>query len=215
MTREKALAVVSETLLKIPGASPELVQAVLKEDDFIDGYGGAGWGEDRQPGAFDTELLREKLFATGNEKSYAIRHDDLKFGEECLSVGVEIAKWAPAAAAVALASGGVAVFVAVPAAVAVATAKGLVTLAMRIRKKAADLSDDEFKVLVELLHNGPQSVKSLVFILNGTRLSAPYQWTEENVAALLERLKVKRLRDGSTRALAEKAGDGLWSASGL
>jgi hypothetical protein len=195
-----------------------LIQTILHEDDFIDRYGGPGWGTEPEAGPRDIGFMREKTFSTGkSERYYAIRYDDLKFGEECLSVAVEIGKWAPTAglAAMLAAGGPVAVLVAVPATVAVVATKGLLTLAMRIRKRAADLSEDEFTVLAALTHHGPQSVESLVFLANDMRFSPPYQWTEERVTAILERLGKKRLRDGSVRALAEKAGDGLWSASGL
>jgi hypothetical protein len=218
-SRERARDAVKAQLLKIQGGSPELVHTILEEDDFIDGYGGPGWEvDDVYESGYG--LAREKIFSRENsERYYAIRYDDLKAGEEVLSIAVEIAKWAPVASvavAAAMAVGGAAAVLAiVPATVSVAAAKGLITLGMRIKKKAADLSDDEFTIISALKHNGPQSVESLAFILNGMRLSPPYVWSEGRVDAVLERLKLKRLRDGTTRAFAEKDGDGLWGASAV
>jgi hypothetical protein len=217
-SRDQALAVVQASLLKRVGSSPDLVRAILGEDDFIDKHGGPGWGPDGNTGPGETQLLREKtLGGSPTGRYYAIRYDDLKFGEECIEVASEIGKWAPTAGLVAavLAGGAAAALVAVPATVAVATVKGLVLLGMRLRKRAADLSEDEFRVLAALKHFGPQSVSGLVLILNGTRLSPPYPWSEDKVSEVLTRVGKKRLRDGTTQALAEQSGDGLWGVSGL
>jgi hypothetical protein len=179
-SRERAYTVVKNRLLQASGASPELVSAILEEDNFIEGFGGAGWDPDPQEKSPFADFMTANPFPRSkSEPYYAIRNDDLKFAEDSLSVVEKILENAPvtyAAIKAILVAGApvAAAFGVLPVAVTSVAAVGFIRVGLRLRKKGVDLSEDEYKVLIALKHHGPQSVPSLTFILNGMKLSATF-----------------------------------------
>jgi len=133
---------------------------------------------------------------------WVIRNDNLKLVEILAAAALAIAGFASVAAAS-------------PVVMAVSLLSGVVALANRLKKKGASLTEEQYKILVNLKGLKAANSEELATRLSGLHIFGPEVWTVDRTEKALQDLKSKRLGDGSIEALVSQAADNLWSTNGL
>jgi hypothetical protein len=147
---------------------------------------------------------QQRRFRTGvfGGKTWAIRQDNFRLVEVLATTALAVTTFATVVGSS-------------PAVFAVTLIIAAVTLADRLRKKGASLSDEQYRILVALKATGPTTPAQLAENLSGLHIYGQNVWTEQRTLDALNILKSVHLGDGTTEALVSQAADGLWAVNGV
>lgn len=135
-------------------------------------------------------------------KTWAIRQDNFRLVEVLAATTLAVTTFATVVGSS-------------PAVFAVTLIIAAVTLADRLRKKGASLSDEQYRILVALKATGPTTPAQLAKNLSGLHIYGQDVWSEQRTLDALNLLKSVHLGDGTTEALVSQAADGLWAVNGV